>query len=218
MNPEDTQAGFLSEIRENPDDDELRLIYADWLDDQDASLHLADEGRAEFIRLQVNHYELHCGSRCLDKSFQDPLYTCSPCKLKSQILGTLKGIKNPPLPNAPELSLELKAEFLGYLFSYSQGAITEGLPTLEFVSEGGDTDIRIAFRRGFAFIIECLPEHWPVLYQIFDASWLASSEFLIKGATNQQAREINRSPFTTEARLLYGCSVRFTDLMYLDNI
>ena len=41
-----THDAFLSDIIENPDDDAPRLIYADWLDDQD------DPERAEFIRLQ----------------------------------------------------------------------------------------------------------------------------------------------------------------------
>src|SRR5205823_9469231 len=37
---------FLADIREHPDDDAPRLIYADWLDDH------GDEARAEFIRVQ----------------------------------------------------------------------------------------------------------------------------------------------------------------------
>jgi uncharacterized protein (TIGR02996 family) len=38
---------FLQDIIANPEDDALRLIYADWLDEQDQS------ERAEFIRLQI---------------------------------------------------------------------------------------------------------------------------------------------------------------------
>lgn len=41
-----SHAGFLHAIRETPDDDAPRLIYADWLDDHD------QPERAEFIRLQ----------------------------------------------------------------------------------------------------------------------------------------------------------------------
>jgi uncharacterized protein (TIGR02996 family) len=40
------RAPFLQAIRETPDDDAPRLVYADWLDDH------GDEARAEFIRLQ----------------------------------------------------------------------------------------------------------------------------------------------------------------------
>jgi uncharacterized protein (TIGR02996 family) len=39
--------GFLDAIREQPEDDTLRLIYADFLEDQ------GDDDRAEFVRLQV---------------------------------------------------------------------------------------------------------------------------------------------------------------------
>jgi uncharacterized protein (TIGR02996 family) len=38
---------FLADIRENPEDDAARLVFADWLEDND------DPDRAEFIRLQV---------------------------------------------------------------------------------------------------------------------------------------------------------------------
>src|SRR4051812_26564817 len=41
-----SHAAFLSAIREAPEDDAPRLVYADWLEDQ-GDLH-----RAEFIRLQ----------------------------------------------------------------------------------------------------------------------------------------------------------------------
>jgi uncharacterized protein (TIGR02996 family) len=42
-----TREAFLRAVVEQPDDDVLRLVYADWLDDQ------GDAERAEFIRLQV---------------------------------------------------------------------------------------------------------------------------------------------------------------------
>ena len=38
---------FLAAIRENPEDDTPRLVYADWLDDN------GDRDRAEFIRVQI---------------------------------------------------------------------------------------------------------------------------------------------------------------------
>jgi uncharacterized protein (TIGR02996 family) len=41
------EQGFLSEIRANPDDDGVRLIYADWLEENGQSQ------RAEFIRVQI---------------------------------------------------------------------------------------------------------------------------------------------------------------------
>src|SRR5437762_1241175 len=42
-----SEASFLQAIRADPDDDAVRLIFADWLEDQ------GDTPRAEFIRLQV---------------------------------------------------------------------------------------------------------------------------------------------------------------------
>src|SRR5262245_3603199 len=45
-------AGFLRAIREEPDDDTPRLIYADWLEEN------GDPDRAEFIRTQIELEEL----------------------------------------------------------------------------------------------------------------------------------------------------------------
>lgn len=42
-----TANAFLRQIRENPDDDALRLVFADWLDEN------GDPERAEFIRAQI---------------------------------------------------------------------------------------------------------------------------------------------------------------------
>src|SRR5438034_1048195 len=39
--------GFLEAILEDPDDDAVRLIYADWLEEHD------QPARAEFIRVQI---------------------------------------------------------------------------------------------------------------------------------------------------------------------
>jgi uncharacterized protein (TIGR02996 family) len=44
---ERTEEGLLADIRDNPDEDALRLIYADWLDEHDQPL------RAELIRVQI---------------------------------------------------------------------------------------------------------------------------------------------------------------------
>src|SRR5438552_18436242 len=47
------EANFLAAIRESPDDDAVRLIFADWLEEQ------GDTDRAEFIRVQVERAGLH---------------------------------------------------------------------------------------------------------------------------------------------------------------
>jgi uncharacterized protein (TIGR02996 family) len=51
------QTALLATIRDNPDDDTPRLVYADWLDENATSD--ADRARAEFIRVQIElaHYQ-----------------------------------------------------------------------------------------------------------------------------------------------------------------
>ena len=53
MDPE--RDAFLSRIAEEPDDDTVRLVFADWLEEQ------GDEPRARFIRLQVEAARLSSG-------------------------------------------------------------------------------------------------------------------------------------------------------------
>lgn len=52
-----TGRALLEDIRENPDDDTPRLVYADWLTEQD------NEPRAELIRLQVRRARLAQGDK-----------------------------------------------------------------------------------------------------------------------------------------------------------
>src|SRR4051794_24185031 len=48
----DTRQALLNAIRDNPDDDAPRLIYADWLDEN------GQPERAKFIRLQIEESRL----------------------------------------------------------------------------------------------------------------------------------------------------------------
>ena len=48
--PELQRSGFLQGILDDPDDDDLRLIYADWLDD-----HSGDDTLSAYIRARVEH-------------------------------------------------------------------------------------------------------------------------------------------------------------------
>jgi uncharacterized protein (TIGR02996 family) len=50
MSQDRTETAFLHDICQNPADDAVRLIYADWLDDRGLP---GDAERAEFIRFQV---------------------------------------------------------------------------------------------------------------------------------------------------------------------
>ena len=59
-----SHAAFLAGIIANPEDDDVRLIYADWLEECGAA------ERAEFIRVQCElakcpcRCDLSCGYRC----------------------------------------------------------------------------------------------------------------------------------------------------------
>src|SRR5262245_13098618 len=46
-----TEDDFLQGLRDEPEDDDLRLIFADWLEDQ-------DDGRSALLRLQVERRRL----------------------------------------------------------------------------------------------------------------------------------------------------------------
>src|SRR5215216_1158299 len=50
-----TEAGFLHDIREHPEDDAPRLIYADWLEEHGDE---TDRARADLIRVQCRLAQL----------------------------------------------------------------------------------------------------------------------------------------------------------------
>src|SRR4051812_17110474 len=55
MRPDEQGQALFEAIRESPDDDAPRLIYADWLDDQ------GESDRAEFVRVQCEQSRLDPG-------------------------------------------------------------------------------------------------------------------------------------------------------------
>lgn len=72
---EQGEKAFMDAIWENPDDDNCRLVFADWLDDNPIPDAHLNEYRAELIRLQIDlsiwepGYSLDMGSpRCHDNS------------------------------------------------------------------------------------------------------------------------------------------------------
>src|SRR5262249_40352521 len=70
-----TEEGFLADIRDNPDDDTTRLIYADWLDDH------GESARAELIRVQVELARLDQDDPTwadLDRQVRGILEQCEP--------------------------------------------------------------------------------------------------------------------------------------------
>lgn len=89
---------FLRTIRENPDDDTARLVYADWLQER------GEEDRAEFIRVQcaTENTEFVCDSRDID------VCNCEYCVLKrrerSLNINTVFWGSELPFPCHPENS------------------------------------------------------------------------------------------------------------------
>lgn len=67
-----TALGMLAAILEHPEADDLRLIFADWLDDHD------EEERAEFIRSQVELYATY-GKRLNRLRPIVPTHECVEC-------------------------------------------------------------------------------------------------------------------------------------------
>ena len=51
---------LLQAIIEQPDDDQLRLVYADWLEEH------GDAARAEFIRVQIEYHTMRCSDPRVD--------------------------------------------------------------------------------------------------------------------------------------------------------
>lgn len=77
-----TEAAFLDDIIAHPDDDTLRLIYSDWLQDH------GEGERAEFIRAQVEYAALDTAGHTSDPWENHPrkdcprrheAYGCGPC-------------------------------------------------------------------------------------------------------------------------------------------
>lgn len=58
MTTTDTRSQLLREIAASPDDDTLRLAFADWLDEHGDP---ADADRAEFVRVQCELERLEAG-------------------------------------------------------------------------------------------------------------------------------------------------------------
>lgn len=81
-----THAGFISDICEHLEDDSIRLIYADWLEDH------GDPERAEFIRVQV---ELNGPRQELDAIQRQG---CWACHNRRVLLSRIAGGQTMPSP------------------------------------------------------------------------------------------------------------------------
>ncbi len=92
---------FLRDIIANPQDDGVRLIYADWLEEQ------GETDRAEFIRVQIEQSILpdKCplGEDIPDRCFLFPMEPCNTCELRTRLFRKeqklREGIKDIPAEN-----------------------------------------------------------------------------------------------------------------------
>lgn len=132
-------AGFLTDIIAHPDDDTPRLIYADWLDEQDKT------ARAEFIRVQ-----------CELARLIGPLGAVSIGNA-----GRVKDLRQRRAALLYQLASAISAPF-------KQGdwhGITHhtGEPVITIHLKGQDdawVDVRLTFRRGFACAVACPCDAW----------------------------------------------------------
>lgn len=118
----DTRAALLAAVRDKPDDDTPRLVYADWCDDN------GEAERAEFVRLQVESARGHFGEfLCLPES------PCRGCRL-------LQGVLR-----------DHRFKLVGDLPLASMFEVTQGRYDGRFLATFRDSEdtIEIGFGRGF---------------------------------------------------------------------
>lgn len=135
-----TEAGLLAAVLENPADDGVRLVYADWLDE-----HGGQPERAEFIRVQcrlaVLDHELMSNEDCEHSD-------CPGCAERRHLLGREQAIlfatsaqRHPTLGERHNL------------FFWA-------IDLIEAVPQGATYTDHLRFRRGFVEGIACTAEFW----------------------------------------------------------
>jgi uncharacterized protein (TIGR02996 family) len=88
---------FLRAVFNQPDDDVLRLVYADWLDEH-------DDPRAEFLRLDVERRRPENGGKDRQDALEQRLRDLAP-KLDTRWVGWMSQVRN--LPTGARLDLAL---------------------------------------------------------------------------------------------------------------
>ncbi|HLW65058.1 MAG TPA: TIGR02996 domain-containing protein [Gemmataceae bacterium] len=119
---------FLKTIRENPDDDAPRLVYADWLDEN------GQPDRAEFIRLQIEN-----AKRDRDAPERNTLEERALTLLQANFLDWIAQYK--PLFDKPN-DLTIRRQ----RWEYENGLIVEGVNRAQ-----------VEFRRGFVDHVTARP-------------------------------------------------------------
>lgn len=181
-----THAGFISDICEHPEDDSIRLIYADWLEDH------GDPERAEFIRVQVELFATY-GNRLDRLRPIVPTHECVKCGAlwqrhhsgwslasdRAEQCCDNEDMADQIAPIRPEMNnlfrreLEVASPLLrrlseGVIPGASMSHFSPSNPLPYFALPGpGPVFINIAFRRGFLAEIHApltvLEKHLPAL-------------------------------------------------------
>lgn len=133
-----TETGLLRAICENPADDCLRLVYADWLDD------CGEAERAEFIRVQC---ELAKECACVCGPTRGGWRTCHSCVLHR---------RERDLLDKRDLHW-LDEAFGGIPWC---GKSESGDSRLMPFGPDGDSRIEVKFRRGFIDEVRCTMADW----------------------------------------------------------
>lgn len=116
------QQGFINAMQLEPDDDALRLVNADWLEEH------GDPERAEFIRLQCRIAQRECE---VDVPFDDP------DQQRAQDLGNAHGDRwAAELPALPRVRYSFQQAFRGFplvSFNNADGLLKSGPAILAFM-------------------------------------------------------------------------------------
>lgn len=126
------QDALLAAIRQSPDDDAPRLIYADWLDEH------GDPDRAEFIRLQIKIDPFRQLDSDLDRWRR----------------AVIDGHLNDPVPDHFPPELRHYADLARRDRDLLKARRWEWLAPLARVVEDNAAHLRVMFRRGFAEEVE----------------------------------------------------------------
>lgn len=144
---ETQDAGLLADICANPDDTDLRLIYADWLDEN------GQEERGEFIRLQIELANWPCNC---DSDYERVYHDECRCKEK----GELQRRERDLWASAADDAMQIDKPLWGVLPNWHiSGWSPNELHIVNLHSEQ-HPEMRAAFRRGFVEVVTCTAADW----------------------------------------------------------
>lgn len=143
---------LLAAIRADPDDDTVRLVYADWLDER------GEAERAEFIRVQCELARHPCGS-VVRRGMRHPLApTCRGCDRAATLLARereLLDLRNPAADNEHVGDAWFSAGGFGMVTHGAGGPFWLYQPAPD-----GSRAWDVTIRRGFVDGVACDGDEW----------------------------------------------------------